>query len=147
MSVLKYKVITSQKQYDQYCKKSEELILQFQHIQEEVALLSLLMEKYKGHDPFQGMDPVEVLMALMQQLDLKQADLVRNLKISSGVISDITNYRKGFSKNLIRQLSSFFNISQEVFNKPYKFNAARKKKLKSKRKVLKLQNLNICEAV
>lgn len=128
MSILKYRIITSPDQYDQYCKKIDKLVSRHRDIFEEIALLSLLVEKYK--DPFNDMDPVEVLLSLMEKQNLKQADIVRSLKLSAGVISDIVHYRKGFSKNLTRQLSKLFNISQEVFNKPYKL--GKKKKLKKR---------------
>lgn len=147
MSILKYKIIRSAKQHDQYCKKIDQLISGSHDLLEEIALLSLLIEKYKGHDVFTGMDPVEVLSLLMQQQELKQADLVRSLKISPGVISDILNYRKRFSKNLIRQLSSLFNISQEAFNRSYKLKSRSEKKIKSKKKVLSFECSKISKAV
>jgi HTH-type transcriptional regulator/antitoxin HigA len=34
-------------------------------------------------------------------------------------VSEILNYKKGFSKSIIRQLSTYFKVSQEAFNRPY----------------------------
>jgi len=39
--------------------------------------------------------------------------------VSPGLISNIINYKKGFSKEIIRELASLFKLSQEAFNRHY----------------------------
>ena len=56
----------------------------------------------------------------MQENKLKPVDLAKQIKISKGLCSDILNYRRGLSKEVIRKLSDHFKVSQELFNKPYK---------------------------
>ena len=51
---------------------------------------------------------------------MKAKDLVEILGVSKGLVSDILNYKKGLSKEIIRILSAHFKISQEAFNRPYK---------------------------
>ena len=51
---------------------------------------------------------------------MKAKDLVDLLGISKGYVSDILNYKKGFSKGVIRKLSGHFKVTQEAFNRPYK---------------------------
>lgn len=51
---------------------------------------------------------------------MKGKDLVDLLDISKGYVSDILNYKKGLSKEVIRKLAEFFKVSQEAFNRPYK---------------------------
>ncbi len=46
------------------------------------------------------------------------------LKVSKGLVSDIINYKKGLSKEIIRLLSDYFKVSQEAFNRPYKLKVA-----------------------
>jgi HTH-type transcriptional regulator/antitoxin HigA len=46
--------------------------------------------------------------------------VVNILGVSKGLISDILNYKKGLSKEIIRTLSNYFKLSQEAFNRPYK---------------------------
>ena len=53
------------------------------------------------------------------ELDIKAKDLVTLLGISKSYVSEILNYKKGFSKSIIRQLSTYFKVSQEAFNRPY----------------------------
>jgi HTH-type transcriptional regulator/antitoxin HigA len=52
------------------------------------------------------------------------------LNISPGLISDIINYKKGFSKEIIRQLASLFKLSHEAFNRPYQIQVISKPALK-----------------
>jgi HTH-type transcriptional regulator/antitoxin HigA len=45
--------------------------------------------------------------------------LSKELSIPQSTISDILNYRRGFSKDLIRKFASKFNLNQESFFKEY----------------------------
>jgi len=64
-------------------------------------------------------DPVELLHSLMKENNLKAKNLVKILGVSKGLISDILNYKKGLSKDIIRNLSEYFKVSQEAFNRTY----------------------------
>jgi HTH-type transcriptional regulator/antitoxin HigA len=55
----------------------------------------------------------------MDERNLKAKDLVEILGVSKGLVSDILNYKKGLSKEIIRTLSDYFKVSQEALNKPY----------------------------
>jgi HTH-type transcriptional regulator/antitoxin HigA len=55
----------------------------------------------------------------MNSHNIKAKDLVMLLGISKSYISEILNYKKGFSKSVIRLLSTYFKVSQEAFNRPY----------------------------
>lgn len=123
METLKYKVISSEKQYDKYCKILEELVFsetKSKQAKDEIALLTLLIEKYdETHSDFHRLDPVELLHSLLKDHQLKSVDLANKLHVSPGLISDILNYKKGFSKDIIRRLAELFKLSQEAFNRPY----------------------------
>ena len=124
METLKYKVITSEKQYDKYCKTLEELVfseVKNQQIKDEISLLTVLIEKWdKEHSIFRELDPIELLQAFMADHNLKAKDLAEILNVSKSLISEILNYKKSMSKEIIRTLSSHFKVSQEAFNRPYK---------------------------
>jgi HTH-type transcriptional regulator/antitoxin HigA len=124
MQVLKYKVITSEKQYDRYAKTLEELVFktsQKQHVRDEIALLTLLIRKWdEDHNDFDTLSPVELLKSLMKDHKLKSIHLASLLNVSEGLISDILHYKKGFSKETIRILSDHFKLNQAAFNRPYK---------------------------
>lgn len=122
--VMKYKIIKTKSQYKTYCKMLEELVYKTPKsklIKEEIALLTLLIEKWdEEHSPFTDKNPIELIQALMEANNLKSKDLVKILGVSKGLISDILSYKKGLSKANIRILASYFKISQEALNKPYK---------------------------
>jgi HTH-type transcriptional regulator/antitoxin HigA len=141
MSGLKYTVISSAKQYNQYTKILEELVFAQKKtagVKDEIDLLTLLIEKYdETHSPFRSMDPIRILLALMADHQMKPQDLVNLLGVSKGYISDILHYKKGLSKEMIRNLSTHFKVRQEAFNRPYPLakSATRLKKVKQKDRV------------
>ncbi len=124
MSPLKYKIIKSVEQYKQYCSALENTVAsstKSKNVIDEIELLTLLIEKWDTENTsFNAADPVEVLHLLMKEHGLKAKDLVIILGVSKGLISDILNYKKGLSKEIIRLLSQQFKVSQEAFNRPYK---------------------------
>jgi HTH-type transcriptional regulator/antitoxin HigA len=123
MEVLKYKVISSNTQYKKYSKTLQNLIftaLKSKNLNDEIALLTLLIEKWDNdHNSFNDLDPVQLLQSFMESHQLKAKDLVDMLGVSKSYVSEILNYRKGFSKVVIRKLASHFKVSQEAFNRPY----------------------------
>jgi HTH-type transcriptional regulator/antitoxin HigA len=122
METLKYTIIKSKVQYDNYCNVLEELVTQeTNNAQDEIDLLTLLIEKWDNeHSTLKDADPIEILKSLMVEQDLKSKDLVDIVGLTKGTISKILNYNKGLSKDTIRKLSDYFKVSQETFNRPYK---------------------------
>jgi HTH-type transcriptional regulator/antitoxin HigA len=125
METLKYKVIKNEKQYDEYCQALHDLDFsprkKTKGIQDEIDLLTLLIEKWdEEHNTFDELDPVQLLRSFIDDHKLKAKDLVEILEISKGYVSDILNYKKGLSKEVIRKLADRFKVSQEAFNRPYK---------------------------
>ncbi|MDP2335355.1 MAG: transcriptional regulator [Bacteroidota bacterium] len=123
MKTLKYKVIKTEEQYQEYVSNLEQLlgIVSDEAIQEEIELLTLLIEKWdEEHNSFELADPIQLLHSLMAEHQLKNKDLVAILGVSKGLVSDILNYKKGLSKEIIRSLAKYFSLSQEAFNRSYK---------------------------
>jgi|ERR1017187_3091036 HTH-type transcriptional regulator/antitoxin HigA len=124
MAELKYKVIKNKTQYNEYCNALEELVFSSskdRNTKDEIALLTLLIEKWDAeHTTFDEVDPIRLLHSLMADHQIKAKDLVYLLEVSKGYISDILNYKKGLSKDVIRKLAGHFKVSQEAFNRPYK---------------------------
>jgi|SRR5665213_1335773 len=123
MEVLKYKIIRSKKQYNEYCEQLETLVdnnSKSKSMKEEIELLALLIEKWdSGHNSFQDLDPVQLLKSLMNDHNIKSISLAESLGVSKGLISDILNYKKGLSKEMIRRLADTFKLSHEAFNRHY----------------------------
>jgi HTH-type transcriptional regulator / antitoxin HigA len=124
VETLKYKVIKTLEQYKENCGLLEVLIEKSTaEVQDEIELLTLLIWKWDhDHNTFKDSDPIELLRYLMEQHKLKSKDLVEILGVSKGLVSDILNYKKGLSKEIIRVLAAHFGLSQEAFNRPYKLN-------------------------
>ena len=135
METLKYKIINSEKQYKQYCRKLEELVFSSKKnktIKEEISLLTLIIKKYdEEHNTFDDTNPVELLKSLMEEHKMKAIDLSNLLNVSAGLVSDILNYKKGLSKDTIRILSERFKLNQEAFNRPYELQIPLSPKIKN----------------
>jgi len=120
---LKYKVIKSIRQYNQYCRVLEYLLEQSTQgpvVRDEIELLTLLIHQYdENQHAASNTDPIRMLRSYMKDHDLKAKDLVDLLGVSKGYVSDILNYKKGLSKEVIRKLSDRFKVRQEAFNRPY----------------------------
>ena len=128
METLKYKIIKTTTQYNKYCGILETLMAssgKSRAIQDEIELLTLLIEKYDAdHNTFDNADPIELIKALMKSHKLKAVDLANILQVSEGLVSDILKYKKGLSKEVIRKLAAHFKVRQEAFNRPYKLKIA-----------------------
>lgn len=144
METLKYKVIRSKEQYNEYCKTLEGLLdggSKEKSVADEVDLLTLLIEKWdEQHSTLKEVDPIRLLHSFMEDHKMKAKDLVDLLGVSKGYVSDILHYKKGLSKEVIRKLAERFKVSQEAFNRPYKLrpslNVSLHKK-SAKKKVIK----------
>jgi HTH-type transcriptional regulator/antitoxin HigA len=124
MNTLKYKVIRSNRQYQNYCKQLETLVFadsKTRETKDEIDLLTLLIEKWdEEQNPIDEVDPIHLLHSLMDDHKIKPKDLVNILQVSKGYVSEILHYKKGLSKDVIRKLAVHFKVTQEAFNRPYK---------------------------
>jgi HTH-type transcriptional regulator / antitoxin HigA len=124
MQTLQYTIIKNDKQYNKYCNALELLNdekKKTKSIKDEIELLTLLIEKYdEAHNSFELGDPIELLCSLMKEHKMKSVDLANFLQVSEGLVSDMINYKKGLSKEVIRKLAEKFKVTQEAFNRPYK---------------------------
>lgn len=133
---LQYTVIKNEKQYDKYCDELEHLVFLKKTTKEQneiIDLLTVLLEKWDDdHDDWPDINPVEMLRFIMRENKLKPADLSKQIKVSKSILSDILNYRRGFSKAVIRKLADRFKMQQEAFNRPYNIKNAYQLKLAKK---------------
>ncbi|WP_256014268.1 helix-turn-helix domain-containing protein [Desertivirga xinjiangensis] len=122
-TAIKYTIIKNKDQYNEYCDQLERLLSvnHTEQVQDEIDLLTLLIEKYdEDNNNFQETDPITMLRSFMEDHHMKPQDLTTILGISKGYVSDILNYKKGLSKEIIRKLAEYFKVRQEAFNRPYK---------------------------
>jgi len=122
---LKYTVIKNMEQYRQYCRAHEALnsIPEEKHdkgILAELELLDLLLETYDREKfIFPERDPVESLKSHMENNGYTAKALGEELGIHKTVLSEILNYHRRMSKEVIRKISERFKVRQEIFNRPY----------------------------
>lgn len=124
---MKYSEILTKKQYDEYCKQHLELGkklsagIENDDMESDYYVLQLIIDDYsrKQNNPFDALTPVDLLKALMDEYGYSGYKLSKELSIPQSTISDILNYRRGFSKDLIRKFASKFNLNQESFFKEY----------------------------
>ena len=115
------KVIETRKEFDRYVAIMERLDRRAENGEalspEENTLLALLEHLIQDYDDkieLPDVPPLPMLLYLMEQRDLRQADLVPIFG-SRSVASDVINGKREFSKAHIRRLAEFFHVSAEVF--------------------------------
>ena len=80
-----------------------------------LALLSRLIEDYEDRTfPVPDSPPQQTLRFLMEQNDLRQADLVEIFG-SRGRVSEVVNGRRAISKAQAKALGERFNVSPDLF--------------------------------
>ena len=122
-TAIKYTVIKNKDQYNEYCDQLETLFSEnhTEQAQDEIDLVTLLIEKFdEDNNTFQETDPITMLLSFIEDQHMKPQDLTTILGISKGYVSDILNYKKGLSKEVIRKLAEYFKVRKEAFNRPYK---------------------------
>jgi HTH-type transcriptional regulator / antitoxin HigA len=112
------KIIETEEEYSQTHRVLLELMMRRDRSREETALLKLLIALVKEFDEKQEQlepaSPCEVLAYLMEENQIKQADLVGKIG-SKGVVSEIVNGKRSISKTQAKTLAEIFRVSPAVF--------------------------------
>ncbi len=86
---------------------------------DEAEILSLLIENFENtHFPIESPDPIEAIKIRMEELDLKQKDLIGVIGGKSRV-SEILNRKKKLTVEMIAKLEKLLHISASILVKPY----------------------------
>jgi len=123
MEVLKYTTIKNEEQYNLYC----DLLIVLLEVEEktplmvdEIDLLTLVLEKYDNdRNLCTYHDPIQLLQSFMADHRISATALAELLQVSKGYVSEILNYKKGLSKDVIRKLADHFKVRQDAFNRHY----------------------------
>ena len=131
---MKYKIISTDEQYNQYCEIHEKLTIK-DHVKfhDELELLELIISDYENRtlEPALEMDPVEMLSYIIEEEGITKTELAKQLKVSKQLISDILSYRRAISLGMVNKLSNRFKMRPEAFSRPYKLKTNKKVKRKS----------------
>lgn len=83
-------------------------------------ILGILIDEYeKKHYPIDAPDPIEAIKIRMEEMQLKQVDLISEIGGKSRV-SEILNRKRRLTVDMIRKLASRLNLSAGLLIKDYK---------------------------
>ncbi|MFZ0282003.1 MAG: transcriptional regulator [Bacteroidales bacterium] len=86
---------------------------------DEVDILGLLVDEYeKKHYPIEPPDPIEAIKIRMEELQLRQVDLVDALG-GKNRVSEVLNRKRKLTIEMIRNLTKKLNLSPEILIKDY----------------------------
>ena len=117
-------LIKTELQYNQALKRLGEIFDAAPNTKEgkEAELLILLIENYEEeHYKIEAPDPIVAIRIRMEELNLKQKDLV-GIMGAKGIVSEVLNRKRKLSVNMIRKLSKTLNLSPSILIQEYKLN-------------------------
>ncbi len=86
---------------------------------DELDILGLMVDDFeKKHYPIEAPDPIEAIKIRMEELHLKQVDLISEIGGKSRV-SEILNRKRRLTVDMIRKLATRLNLSANLLIKDY----------------------------
>ena len=87
---------------------------------DEADVLGLLIDEYeKKHYPIEAPDPIEAIKIRMEEMHLKQVDLIKEIGGKSRV-SEILNRKRKLTVDMIRNLAARLNLSAGLLIRDYR---------------------------
>lgn len=124
----KMRRIINMETYLKYCNWYESIVMNCvekgkdEAENNDAATLWLLIKDYEDRTEFiepKNFSPVEYLELIMKNKNLNASGLAKEIGVGKSLISQILNYKKGFSINIIRKISERFKVNADVFLKSY----------------------------
>ena len=85
----------------------------------EAEILSMLIENYENkYYPIEAPDPIEAIKIRMEEMNLKQKDLV-GIVGGKSAVSEVLNRKKKLTVDMIRELERILHISASILIKNY----------------------------
>jgi len=86
---------------------------------DEADVLGVLIDEYeKKHYPIEAPDPIEAIKIRMEELKLKQIDLINEMGGKSRV-SEVLNRKRKLTIEMIRKLTNKLNLSADILINDY----------------------------
>ncbi len=117
-------IIKTEQQYDQALIRLDKIFDASLKTKEgkEAELLVLLIENYEDeHYKIEAPDPIVAIRIRMEELNLKQKDLV-GIVGSKGIVSEVLNRKRQLTVKMIRTLSEKLNLTHSTLIQEYKLN-------------------------
>ena len=121
---MKYKIIKTEEEYEQALERLETIFDAEPSTNEgqEAELLVLLIEDYEEqHHQIEPPDPIQAVKIRMEELELKQKDLI-GVVGSKGIVSEVMNKKRRLTVKMIRNLSKLLKIGPNVLIQDYELN-------------------------
>ncbi len=121
---MKIRPIKTEQQYFQALEKLEEIFDAKENTPEgdEAEILSLLIDTFENeHYQIEAPDPIEAIRIRMEEMDLKQKDMVEIIG-SKSKTSEVLNRKKRLTLDMIRNLQEKLNLSASVLITKYPIN-------------------------
>lgn len=121
---MKIRPIKTEQQYFQALEKLEEIFDAKENTAEgdEAEILSLLIDTFENeHYQIEAPDPIEAIRIRMEEMDLKQKDMVEIIG-SKSKTSEVLNRKKRLTLDMIRNLQKKLNLSASVLITKYPIN-------------------------
>ncbi|HKL34372.1 MAG TPA: helix-turn-helix domain-containing protein [Tangfeifania sp.] len=118
---MELKPIKTEVDYKAALKRLEEIFDAKPGTQEsdELEILGLMVDDYENkHYPIEAPDPIEAIKIRMEEMHLKQIDLIPEIGGKSRV-SEILNRKRRLTVDMIRKLADKLNISAKVLISDY----------------------------
>jgi HTH-type transcriptional regulator/antitoxin HigA len=119
------KPIKTEQDYDKALERLEQIFDAPVNSKEgdEAEILSLLIENYENKFyPIEAPDPIEAIKIRMEEMNIKQKDLVGVIGGKSRV-SEILNRKKKLTVEMIRKLEERLHLSASVLVNNYRLNS------------------------
>lgn len=86
---------------------------------DELDILGLMVDDYENkHYPIEAPDPIEAIKIRMEEMHLKQVDLIPEIGGKSRV-SEILNRKRRLTVDMIRKLATRLNLSANILINDY----------------------------
>lgn len=86
---------------------------------DELEILGLMVDDYENkHYPIDAPDPIEAIKIRMEEMHLKQVDLIPEIGGKSRV-SEVLNRKRRLTVEMIRKLATRLNLSSNLLIKDY----------------------------
>ena len=115
------KLIRTEKEYDQALNRLNIIFDARPKTKQgqEAELLTLLIEEYEEtNHPIDSPDPILAIRIRMEELEMKQKDLVGVIG-SKSIVSEVLNKKRTLTVNMIRNLSDKLKIAAKVLIQEY----------------------------
>ncbi|MFN6087967.1 MAG: type II toxin-antitoxin system HigA family antitoxin [Cyclobacteriaceae bacterium] len=122
---MKIKTIKSKKEYQAALKRLDEIFDAPANTNEgdEAELLTLVIDVYENENfPIEAPDPIEAIKIRMEEMGLKQTDLIVIIG-EKGKVSEVLNRRRKLNLNMIRRINKRLHIPPSVLIQEYKLSA------------------------